>query len=269
MQQPGRMHDLQRRCDLLHVAECLRLCDALLHARLEVATRQILHRDVLVALMHAVVEDLHDERVPDGDDSRVFALQKLAAGRLITHRLAHLQRDVASQRGAGGEIHRGFFGIADQGPDRVAGNEIRRGHRIGCGTRGPKICRAVGLRLGGIPCLGFGFLREYREAARHPLLDAPQRDPHRGLQALRTHQALGNVVHGSQLECPHCRELVAVLGEDDDGGTDRLVAQLAQHFESDGFGVLGARPEGRGQQQHVAIALRKRFCQSVELKKMN
>ena len=123
--QPRLVHDLERRGDLRHVVQRLPLTHAALDARLQVPARQVLHRQVLEAGVHAVIVDLHHQRAVHRHDGGVLTLEELAARRLVAQRLAHLQRHVVAALRAGGEIHHRLLRLADPQAQRVAGDHLR------------------------------------------------------------------------------------------------------------------------------------------------
>ncbi len=91
------MYDSQRAGDLLHVTQSFPLLETGLHTGLQITSQEILHREVFEAGMYAVIVDLHDERIADGDDRCVLALEELTTGRIVTERLAYLERHVAAE----------------------------------------------------------------------------------------------------------------------------------------------------------------------------
>ncbi len=254
MQQPSLVYNPQRRGNLLHQAQRLLLRHALLHAHLEVALRQILHRQVLESRMHAVVVYLYDRRIADGHDCGVLALEELPSAGLIAQRLADFQRDIAPERGAGGQVHGRFFGLSDQGANRVAGDQIRNQLRHRHGS-----CAGGGLFAFGLRCRGrlhLGLLRENRQAARDALLDPPLRDANRSLEPIRVQQPLGNVIRGAQLQRSDRGQLIAFFRDHDDRRRLRLEAQAAQPLDALRFGIFRAGAEGSGEDQDIALLIR-------------
>ncbi len=216
-----------------------------------------------MTVVDPIVVYLHDRRILDGDDRGVFTLEELAAGRVVAHRFRDLQRDVVSEGGAGREVYGGFLRVTDERTDRVAGNEVRRGHRIR-----RRITPGVvgGLRIRGFPRLRLGLFRQYGQASRDALLYAPQRHFHGRFEPLGRQQAFGNVVHRPELQGAHRRELVAFLRDDDDRGAFGLLAQLAQQFDAECLGVFRARAEGRRQHQCVAVPIRQAVRELPEIR---
>jgi hypothetical protein len=107
-------------------------------------------------------------------------------------------------------------------------------------------------------------MRKRLQLPPYPLLDTPQRQAHRSTQPLRRQQALWQIVDRAELQRPHGRELVAVLGQRNHRWKCRPAAQLPQLLEPTSLRVLGARPERSREQQNVAITTRIDLAPALE-----
>ncbi len=65
------------------VAQRFAFGDADLHARFQIAAREIFHRQVFTAVVHAVVVELHDRGVTNSRHRFVFASEQMTTARFI------------------------------------------------------------------------------------------------------------------------------------------------------------------------------------------
>ena len=128
MDDAGLVHDLQRARDFLEERDRLVGGQRILQARLEIAAREIFHRQEFDALVDAVVEQVDDRRMIERGDGLELALEHdralagVVAGLVRSRVLAlgNLERDVVAEILGDREIDGRGFRLADLLQDGVA-----------------------------------------------------------------------------------------------------------------------------------------------------
>ncbi len=211
--------------------------------------------------MNAVVVQLNDGRVTNARYGLVFTCEQMATAGLVRFDRAHLERDLATERIARGQIDASLLGLADQGSDDIAGHEVSR-HRILRCVGHHFVGRRLDLRRGG--CV-FAALGELRVSSRDAALDTTQGEPHGRAESLGCQQALWQIVHGAELQRAYCGELVAFFCERQNRGKIRACAERTQQVDAFRARIFRMLAEGRGQQHEVALVIGEGFARDVEL----